>query len=62
MKLFRNLQHVRGRFGRFEQRIVPAHVYRALAPYADDYAETFDRPLASTASAERRSGDARSGE
>ncbi|MFW6258695.1 MAG: hypothetical protein ACOC26_04290, partial [Halochromatium sp.] len=45
MKLFRNLQHVRERFGRFEPRIVPAHVYRALAPYAKDYADTFGRPL-----------------
>ncbi len=51
MKLFRNLQHVRQRFGRFEQRIVPAHVYRALAPYADDYAETFSRPLAPSVAA-----------
>jgi coenzyme F420 hydrogenase subunit beta len=45
MKLFRNLQHVRDRFGRFEQRIVPAHVYRALAPYAEAYQQTFERPL-----------------
>jgi coenzyme F420 hydrogenase subunit beta len=45
MKLFRNLEHVRGRFGRFERRIVPAHVYRALAPYAADYEQHLGRPL-----------------
>ena len=45
MKLFRNLEHVRGRFGRFERRIVPAHVYRTLAPYAADYEQHFGRPL-----------------
>jgi coenzyme F420 hydrogenase subunit beta len=51
MKLFRNLQHVRGGFARFEQRIVPAHVYRALAAYADDYETTFKVPLAPASSA-----------
>jgi len=45
MKLLRNLHYVRGHFARFESRIVPAHVYRALAPYANDYAQTFARPL-----------------
>ncbi|WP_295538357.1 Coenzyme F420 hydrogenase/dehydrogenase, beta subunit C-terminal domain [uncultured Thiohalocapsa sp.] len=33
MKLLRNLHHVRSRFRRFEPRIVPTFVYRALAPY-----------------------------
>ena len=33
MKLLRNLHHVRGQFARFEPRIVPDYVYRALAPY-----------------------------
>ncbi|KAA6184576.1 coenzyme F420 hydrogenase [Thiohalocapsa marina] len=51
MKLLRNLHHVRSQFGRFERRIVPAHVYRSLAPYADIYRDTMGRPL-SPASAE----------
>jgi coenzyme F420 hydrogenase subunit beta len=45
MKLFRNLQHVRERFGRFEPRIVPGHVYRSLAPYGEAYQQQFGRPL-----------------
>ncbi|MDZ4719009.1 MAG: Coenzyme F420 hydrogenase/dehydrogenase, beta subunit C-terminal domain [Roseiflexaceae bacterium] len=46
MKLLRNLQFVRERFPKLERRIIPAHVYRALAPYADAYEQTFGRPLA----------------
>lgn len=49
MKLFRNLRHVRDGFGRFEQRIVPKHVYRTLAPHAEDYQQTFGRSLAASA-------------
>jgi coenzyme F420 hydrogenase subunit beta len=45
MKSFRNLDYVRRHFPRFERRIVPRHVYRALAPYAGDYARVFGRPL-----------------
>jgi len=45
MKLFRNLDYVRQQFGRFEPRIVPDHVYRTLAPYAEDYEAVFGRPL-----------------
>jgi coenzyme F420 hydrogenase subunit beta len=45
MKLLRNLQFVRERFPKLERRIIPAHVYRALAPYADAYEQTFGRPL-----------------
>jgi coenzyme F420 hydrogenase subunit beta len=45
MKLFRNLDYVRQQFGRFEPRIVPDHVYRTLAPYAEDYEAVFERPL-----------------
>jgi coenzyme F420 hydrogenase subunit beta len=45
MKLFRNLHHVRSQFGRFEQRIVPGHVYRTLAPYAETYRASIGRPL-----------------
>jgi len=46
MKLLRNLQFVRERHGRLEQRIVPGYVYRALARYADFYQRTFNRTLA----------------
>jgi coenzyme F420-reducing hydrogenase beta subunit len=45
MKLLRNLQYVRERFPRLEQRIIPRHVYAALAPYADVYEQAFGRPL-----------------
>jgi coenzyme F420-reducing hydrogenase beta subunit len=45
MKLLRNLQFVRERHGRLEKRIVPEHVYRALAPYGDVYEEEFGRAL-----------------
>lgn len=45
MKSFRNLDYVRKQFPRFERRIVPGHVYRALAPYASDYRTVFGRPL-----------------
>ncbi|HEU4326031.1 MAG TPA: Coenzyme F420 hydrogenase/dehydrogenase, beta subunit C-terminal domain [Roseiflexaceae bacterium] len=45
MKLLRNLRHVRDRFGRLERRIVPGHVYAALAPYAEPYRRAFDQPL-----------------
>lgn len=45
MKLFRNLDYVRKHFPRFESRIVPAHVYRTLAPYADAYEAVYGRPL-----------------
>jgi coenzyme F420 hydrogenase subunit beta len=53
MKLFRNLHYVRTHFARYEPRIVPDHVYRTLAPYADDYQAVFERPLDPT----RRSRD-----
>jgi coenzyme F420 hydrogenase subunit beta len=43
MKLLRNLHHVRSHFARFEPRIVPAHVYRALAPYDDAHRQVFGR-------------------
>jgi 3,8-divinyl protochlorophyllide a 8-vinyl-reductase (ferredoxin) len=45
MKLLRNLQYVRERFPKLEQRIIPGHVYAALAPYADEYERAFGRPL-----------------
>lgn len=45
IKLLRNLQHVRTRFARMERRVVPEHVYAALAPYAETYRQAFDRPL-----------------
>jgi 3,8-divinyl protochlorophyllide a 8-vinyl-reductase (ferredoxin) len=45
MKLLRNLQHVRDRFGRMERRVVPAFVYQALAPYGVAYQEAFGKPL-----------------
>jgi coenzyme F420 hydrogenase subunit beta len=45
MKLLRNLQYVRDEHSRMEQRIVPGHVYRALAQYAQVYEEEFGRPL-----------------
>lgn len=45
MKLLRNLQYVRDSHARLEQRVVPYHVYRALQPYADVYAQEFGRPL-----------------
>jgi hypothetical protein len=45
MKLFRNLDYVRKQFARFETRIVPAHVYRSLAPYAADYEAMLAQPL-----------------
>jgi coenzyme F420 hydrogenase subunit beta len=45
MKLFRNLDYVRKQFARYEPRIVPAHVYRSLAAYAEDYERVFERPL-----------------
>jgi coenzyme F420-reducing hydrogenase beta subunit len=44
-KLLRNLQFVRDRHARLERRIVPYFVYRALAPYADVYAEEYGRDL-----------------
>jgi coenzyme F420 hydrogenase subunit beta len=46
MKLLRNLQYVRDAHSRMERRIVPGHVYRALAPYAQVYEEEFGRSLA----------------
>ncbi|NJN15671.1 MAG: coenzyme F420 hydrogenase [Oscillochloris sp.] len=45
MKLLRNLQFVRDRHGRLERRIVPNHVYRALAQYSQVYEEEFGTPL-----------------
>jgi coenzyme F420 hydrogenase subunit beta len=45
MKLLRNLQFVRDRHGRLEKRIVPNHVYRALAQYSDVYEREYERPL-----------------
>jgi coenzyme F420 hydrogenase subunit beta len=49
MKLLRNLQFVRDRHGRLEKRIVPNHVYRALAQYREVYEREFERPLDSSA-------------
>ncbi|QGU32837.1 Coenzyme F420 hydrogenase/dehydrogenase, beta subunit C-terminal domain [Thermochromatium tepidum] len=46
MKLLRNLNYVRSQFPRFEARVVPAHVYQTLEPYADNYQAVFGRPLA----------------
>lgn len=46
MKLLRNLRFVRDKHARMERRVVPGHVYRALAQYADVYEEVFERPLA----------------
>jgi coenzyme F420 hydrogenase subunit beta len=45
MKLLRNLQYVRSRFGRMERRVVPAHAYAALEPYAAAYEQAFGRGL-----------------
>ncbi len=45
MKLLRNIQYVRDQFGRMERRVVPGHVYAALAAYAQSYEEAFGRPL-----------------
>ena len=45
MKLLRNLQFVRERHGRLERRIVPRHVYRALARYRDDYRAVYGTEL-----------------
>jgi coenzyme F420 hydrogenase subunit beta len=46
MKLLRNLTHVREKHAASEARVVPYHVYEALAPYAEDYARVLGRPLA----------------
>jgi hypothetical protein len=45
MKLLRNLQHVRERFGRMERRVVPYFVYEALSAYEAAYQEAFGKPL-----------------
>ncbi len=45
MKMLRNLHHVRGRFSRFEPRIVPDYVYRALAPYEEAHREALGRGI-----------------
>jgi coenzyme F420 hydrogenase subunit beta len=45
MKLLRNLQHVREHAPRLEPRIVPGHVYEALAPYDTTYEEAFGRKI-----------------
>ena len=45
MKMLRNLHYVRARFGRMERRVVPGHVYAALEPYAEAYAQAFGRGL-----------------
>lgn len=45
MKLLRNLQHVRELFPRYEKRILPESAYRALEPYAKEYAAVYGRPL-----------------
>lgn len=45
MKSLRNLQYVRSRFGRMEPRVVPAHVYAALEPYAAAYEQAFGTSL-----------------
>jgi len=58
MKLFRNLQHVRDLFPRFEARVVPTHVFRTLGPYAEIYRAVFQRPLnATTPATQPRSPD-----
>ncbi|WP_295884192.1 Coenzyme F420 hydrogenase/dehydrogenase, beta subunit C-terminal domain [uncultured Thiohalocapsa sp.] len=43
MKMLRNLHYVRSRFSRFEPRIVPDYVYRALAPYDAAHREALGR-------------------
>lgn len=45
MKLVRNLHHVREKFPRLEARLVPYHVYEALAPYEPAYVQAFGRSL-----------------
>jgi coenzyme F420 hydrogenase subunit beta len=45
MKLLRNLVHVRQKFPRMEERMVPYHVYESLAPYASAYEQAFGTPL-----------------
>ena len=45
MKLLRNLQYVRAHFGRMERRVIPAHVYAALAHYAEPYERAFGRSI-----------------
>lgn len=45
MKLLRNLTHMREKHAVSETRVVPYHVYEALAPYAEDYARVLGRPL-----------------
>lgn len=45
MKLLRNLNYLRSKFARFEERVVPYHVYAALEPYNEQYQETFAQPL-----------------
>jgi coenzyme F420 hydrogenase subunit beta len=45
MKLLRNLHHVRGHFARFEPRIVPDYVYRALAPYDAAHRQALGRGI-----------------
>jgi len=45
MKLLRNLNYVRSKFARFEERVVPYHVYDTLKPYAEQYQAVFERPL-----------------
>jgi coenzyme F420 hydrogenase subunit beta len=45
MKLLRNLQYVRSRFGRMEARVVPGHVYAALGQYASVYEQEFGTSL-----------------
>lgn len=46
MKTFRNLQFVREHVAYLESRVVPYHVYAALAPYSQVYEEAFGRTLA----------------
>jgi coenzyme F420 hydrogenase subunit beta len=45
MKMLRNLHHVRTHFRRFEPRIVPAYVYRALAPYESAHQQAMGRGI-----------------
>lgn len=45
MKLLRNLQHVRDRFGRMERRVVPYFVYAALEQYGEAYQKSFGKTL-----------------
>lgn len=44
-KLIRNLNYVREHFPKMERRIVPYHVYAAIAPYAETYKSVYGKEL-----------------